>query len=133
MQKKDVPQDQSNLSSKNMKELCYAVNENGEYTTELSTGWNPKTIALNNAIKDIEERVEIAKQRVKDGITSPIEYYMELHKMDIPILASYAGIWQWRVKRHFKPTIFKKLSLKTLQKYASAFDITVEQLKNIED
>lgn len=133
MQKKDVPQDQSNLSSKNMKELCYAVNENGEYTTELSTGWNPKTIALNNAIKDIEERVEIAKQRVKDGITSPIEYYMELHKMDIPILASYAGIWQWRVKRHFKPTIFKKLSLKTLQKYASAFDITVEQLKNIEN
>lgn len=133
MQKKDVPQDESKLSSKNMKELCYAVDENGEYTTELSTGWEPKTIALSNAIHDIEERILEAKNRVKNGKTSPIEYYMELHRMDVPILASYVGFWQWRVKRHFKPSVFKKLSNKILEKYASVFDISVAQLQNIED
>ncbi len=133
MQKKDVPQDFSKLSSKNMKELCYAVDENGQYTTELSTGWEPKTIALSNAIEDIEERVALAKQRVKNGETSPIEYYMELHRMDLPILASYVGLWKWRVKRHFKPSVFKKLSKKILEKYATVFDISVEKLKNIED
>lgn len=133
MQKKDVPQDNSNLSSKNMKELCYAVDNEGKYTTELSTGWEPKTIALANAIEEIEERIAIAKQRVKNNVTSPIEYYMEVHKMDIPILASYVGMWQWRVKRHFKPSVFKKLTNKTLQKYATVFDVSVEQLKNIED
>ncbi len=133
MQKKDVPQDKSTLSSKNIKELCYAVDENGEYTTELSTGWEPKTIALSKALEDIEERVSEAKQRVKDGKTSPIEYYMELHRMDLPILASYVGMWKWRVKRHFKPSVFKKLSIKILEKYASVFEISVEKLKNIED
>ncbi len=133
MQKKDVPQDFSKLSSKNMKELCYAVDEDGKYTTELSTGWEPKTIALSNAIEDIEERVALAKQRVKNGETSPIEYYMELHRMDLPILASYVGLWKWRVKRHFKPSVFKKLSNKILEKYATVFDISVEKLKNMED
>tara|TARA_R110000868_G_scaffold21614_12_gene89612 strand:- start:35425 stop:35826 length:402 start_codon:yes stop_codon:yes gene_type:complete len=129
MKKNEVPQDKSNLESANFKELCYAIDENGEYTTELSTGWDPKTIALNNAIEAINERISDSKQRVKDHKVSPLEYYMELHKMDLPILASYAGIWKWRVKRHFRPAIFKNLNNKTLQKYADVFDITIEELQ----
>lgn len=131
MKKNDIPQDKSNLESANFKELCYAVDENGEYTTGLSTGWDPKTIALNNAIEDIEERVLDAKNKVLNQEASPLLYYMELNKMDIPILASYVGLWQWKVKRHFKPQIFKKLSAKTLQKYADTFDITVEALQQV--
>lgn len=129
MKKNEVPQDKSNLESANFKELCYAVDENGEYTTELSTGWSPKTIALNNAIEALNERISASKQRVKDHKVSPLEYYMELHKMDLPILASYVGIWKWRVKRHFKPAVFKNLNNKTLQKYADVFDITIEELQ----
>jgi hypothetical protein len=129
MKKKEVPQDKSNLASANFRELCYAVDDNGEYTTENSTGWEPKTVALNNAIEDINERIQGAKNRVIAGETSPIEYYMELHKMDVGILASYVGFWQWKVKRHFKPSVFEKLSSKILNKYAEAFDISVEELK----
>lgn len=131
MKKTDVPQDKSNLKSSGFKELCYAVNEKGEYTTEKSTGWEPKSIALNNAIEDINERVAIAKDKVESKQTSPIAYYMELAKMDLPILASYVGMWQWRVKRHFNPKKFIKLSNKVLQKYSDVFEITIEQLKNI--
>ena len=131
MKKDEVPQDKSNLESANFKELCYAVDENGEYTTVNSSGWDPKKIALDNAIEEINQRVEDAKIRVLNNQTSPIEYYMELHKMDITILASYVGIWKWRVKRHFKPAVFKKLSQKVLHKYADVFEISIEQLKNI--
>lgn len=131
MKKNEVPQDDSSLKSKDFKELCYAVNENGEYVTAKSSGWNPKTIALNNAINDINERVAVAKAKVMANEISPIVYYMELHKMDIGILASYVGMWKWRVKRHFKPNVFKKLSVKILQKYADAFDVSMHQLKNI--
>lgn len=131
MKKTEVPQDESKLEKANIREMCYAVDENGEYTTELSTGWNPKTIALDNAIKQIEERVAAAKQRVEQNVSSPLEYYMELNKMDLPILASYVGIWKWRVKRHFKPSVFKKLSQKTLEKYAAVFDISVDELQTI--
>lgn len=132
MKESEVPQDKSSLESSNFKELCYAVNDNGEYTTASSSGWTPKTIALNNAIQEINERVENAKKRVINKETSPIEYYMELHKMDVGILASYVGLWQWRVKRHFKPKVFQKLPQKIVQKYADIFEITVDQLKHIE-
>ncbi|MCJ7467119.1 MAG: hypothetical protein MUO53_10555 [Maribacter sp.] len=131
MKKEEVPQDKSNLASANFRELCYAVDENGEYMTANSTGWDPKTIALGNAIKEIEERVANAKKRVLEGKTSPVEYYMELHKMDIPILASYVGMWQWRVKRHFKPSVFNNLSPNTLQKYADVFEVSVQDLRSI--
>jgi len=127
MKKKDVPQDKSNLESASFRELCYAVDENGEYVTANSTGWDPKTIALNNAIQEINERIEKAKTNVLNNQASPIEYYMEVHKMDLPILASYVGMWKWRVKRHFKPTVFKKLSTKILNKYATGFDISIAQ------
>lgn len=134
MKKKEVPpQDASQLEKANIKDMVYAVDENGNYVTELSSGWTPKTIALDNAILEIEERVNDAKNRVLNNETSPIEYYMELHKMDLPILASYAGLWKWRVKRHFKPSIFKKLSNKTLQKYADIFEISIDELKHIKD
>jgi len=56
---------------------------------------------------------------------------MEYRLMDIEILAGYSGFWQWQVKRHLKPDVFKKLSDKRLQKYADAFNVKVEDLKTM--
>ena len=130
MKESEVPQDKSSIASVNMRELCYATDDNGNYTTALSTGWEPKTIALSNAIEDIKERTEAARQQVVNKEVSPIVYFMELSKMDVGILAGYVGMWQWRIKRHCKPSVFAGLSDKVLKKYADAFLITIEQLKN---
>jgi hypothetical protein len=130
MKKEEVPQDKGNLSNKNMKELVYATDEKGNYTTALSTGWEPKTIALSNSIEEISERVAIAKAQVENNKVSPIVYFMEYSRMDVAILSSYVGMWQWRVKRHFKPKVFAKLSDKILQKYAETFNISIAELKN---
>ncbi|TGD59177.1 hypothetical protein [Flavobacterium humi] len=129
MKKEEVPQDSSNLSKSNLKELCYATDENGNYITALSSGWEPKTIALQNSIEDINERIEQAKSDVASGLASPIVYFMELHKMDWTTLAGYVGMWVWRVKRHAKPSVFQKLNDKILGKYAEAFEISVSDLK----
>ena len=126
MKKSDIPQDESNF-----KDLYYAVDDQGNYTTATSTGWDPKIIALDNAMQDIHERTENAKRRVLSGETSPLEYHMEKNKMDVPLLSSYVGFWKWRVKRHFKPSVFKKLSSKIIKKYADVFDIGIEELKDI--
>jgi hypothetical protein len=126
MKQNEVPQDEGNLSKNNVRELIYATDEQGNYTTALSTGWEPKSIALANSLDDINERIETAKVDVRNGIVSPIAYFMELSKMDIGILASYVGLWKWRVKRHFKPSVFAGLNDKIIQKYAEAFDVTAE-------
>ncbi len=128
MKKENLPQDKSALENMT-RELCYVKNEDGKYTTGLSTGWNVKTEALNNAWEDINERVKEAALAVKNGVKSPVFYFMELRLMDLHLLKSYTGFWRINIKRHFKPSVFKNLSEKKLNIYAKAFDVSVNELK----
>lgn len=130
MKKQDLPQDESNLQSANMTEVLYVTDENDNYTTANSIGWDAKKAALEESMELINERIEEAKQNVANNLVSPIVYFMELNKMDVQVLAAYVNMWQWTVKRHAKLKIFKKLSDSTLKKYADAFGISVEELKN---
>ncbi|MDR2235697.1 MAG: hypothetical protein LBE92_06210 [Chryseobacterium sp.] len=132
MKKQDLPQDESNLKSANMTEVLYVTDENDNYTTANSTGWDAKKAALDESMELIHERIEEARQDVANGKVSPIIYFMELNKMDLAVLAAYVGMWQWRVKRHAKPKIFKSLSESALKKYAEAFGISTDELKNFD-
>jgi hypothetical protein len=132
MKKQDLPQDESNLKSANMTEVVYVTDENDNYITANSIGWEAKKLALEESMDLINERIEEARKNVADQIASPIIYFMELNKMDPGVLSAYVGIWQWRVKRHTKPRIFKTLSDTVLKKYADAFGITVTELKNFD-
>lgn len=133
MKKEDIPQDKSSLGEKGMKELCYAVGEDGKYDTGLSTGWEPKTIALDLTMEDILKRAAIAKEEVLAGKKSPIYYFMIFSKMDLGILSGYMGMAKWRIKCHFKPRRFKKIKHTTLEQYADVFDIDVNQLINFNE
>jgi hypothetical protein len=130
MKKEDVPQDLGALG-KITKEVCYATDESGKYTTQLSDGWDVKATALDTAWQDIEVRIAAAKQKVQNNEASPILFFMEKALMDIEILAGYAGFWQWQVKRHLKLEVFNGLSDKKLQKYADAFNISIHDLKTM--
>ena len=130
MKKQDIPQDESSLQSANMTEMLYVTDEDNNYTTAQSIGWEAKKAALDESMELIYERIEEARQNVAKNIVSPIVYFMELNKMDVQVLAAYVDKWQWTVKRHSKPHVFKKLSDSTLKKYADAFGISVDELKN---
>ncbi|MDF2436166.1 MAG: hypothetical protein K0Q95_542 [Bacteroidota bacterium] len=129
MKKEELPQDESALKAMT-RELLYVKDKEGKYTTGLSTGWEVKKAALDNAWDDIRERIETARLAVKNGEKSPIYYFMELRLMDFPVLSGYTGFWTFTIKRHLKPSVFASLSEKKLSVYAKAFDITVDELKN---
>ncbi len=61
----------------------------------------------------------------------PILFFKERRLMDLGIIASYTGFWKWQIKRHMKPAVFNKLSDKKLQRYAEAFNVSVEDLKTM--
>lgn len=128
MKTTEVPQDPSVLD-KFTKDVVYVVDESGSYTTNLSRGWEVKATALNLAWEDIEQRIADAKQKVLSGEASPVLFFMELRIMDPSIVAAYTGFWKWQVMRHLKPKVFKKLSDKKLQKYAEAFEVSIDDLK----
>lgn len=130
MKKEEIPQDDGALN-KLTKEVVYAVDGLGNYSTELSTGWDVKTKALDAAWEDIAQRIENAKQKVLKNEASPILYFIELRLMDVGLVAAYTGFWKWTVKQHLKPATFNKLSPKKLQQYADAFNVTVAELKTM--
>lgn len=130
MKKEDIPQDDGALN-KLTKEIVYAVDSSGNYTTVLSTGWEIKATALDVAWKDIEQRIEIARQKVLNNEASPILFFIELRLMDIGIVSAYTGFWKFTIKQHLKPAVFRKLADNKLRKYAEAFNISIEELKTM--
>lgn len=130
MKKEDVPQDLGSLG-KITREVCYATDKDGKYTTQLSSGWEVKAQALDLAWQDIDQRIATAKQKVLNKEASPLLFFMEYRLMDTSILADYTGFWQWQIKRHLKPEVFDSLSDKKLQKYAEAFNVKVADLKSM--
>jgi len=130
MKKEELPQDLGALG-KITGEVCYVVDESGNYTTVLSNGWEVKSSALEIAWKDVEQRIQAAHQKVLNKEASPILFFMELRMMDIPIVAAYTGFWKWQVKKHLKYPAFEKLSASRLAKYAELFEVSVEELKTM--
>jgi hypothetical protein len=130
MKKDEIPQDLGALG-KITKEVCYATDSSGKYTTALSSGWNVKTDALDAAWGDIEKRIIAAKQKVLNNEVSPIFLFMEYSLMNLKILSDYTCFWKWQIKRHLRPEIFNKLAIEKLQKYAEAFNTTIADLKSM--
>ena len=125
----DVPQDDEGiLKAGKIRDLCYATDEYGNYRQVLSLGWKPKNEAMKQAWELINEKTEEIRQRVIKGEISPLAYFIEKKIMTIKLLSHYTGIASWRVRRHLKPKVFKKLKQQVLQKYADVFKISIEDL-----
>ena len=130
MKKNEVPQHNGNLLN-GIKEIQYAVDEEGNYTQVKSTGWQPKNDALEQALELLDEQIEDARQAVLSGKKSPVWFYMHLKQMDFAILKQTTGFRRFKIKRHCKASQFKKLNEKVLQKYADAFNIDLNTLSKV--
>ena len=127
----EVPQDPRDLKHDGkIRKLMYAVDKDGKYTGVNSEGWEPENYVMKQAWDDIDEALADTELKVRKGELSPIAYFMHKNLMDTALLASYAGKWQWQVKRHFKPNVFENLSSDMLAVYARIFNITIEELKS---
>jgi hypothetical protein len=135
MKKKDSDQDQGPSRDERWKKaayVIYTVDEQGKYTTTLER--DDREFILSCHFSDsFQERAAEAKKRVLTGQTSAIEYFMYKCLLDPPALGQAMGIAAWRVKRHFKPAVFKKLNGKMIQEYAKIFNVTTAELINFRE
>lgn len=132
MKVKDVPQDDANMLQGKFMEPVYSLDDNGNYKTVPSVGWDPKNAVMQEAWDNVNEKVAIACKAVIDGKYSPLAYWIEKNIMDVGLVAKYMNMWKFKVKRHLKPAIFNKLDNETLERYAAVFNITREKLIDIE-
>ncbi len=128
MKIKEVPQERGMMPD-NIYEVCYALDDDGHYVLTESAGWNPKNIANNQAWEVIEQEIAKALTGIHTGKLSPLAFHMAKNQMNTRLLAQYAGFSRWRVKRHLKLAVFKRLNQAVLEQYSDVFGITAEQLQ----
>jgi len=131
MLKENVPQDVGLAGP--MREVVYAVGEDGVYETVASYGWESKTVALNQAWDLILKELAAIKTRVTAGELSPLAWHMTRHQMQPALLAKYVGINRWRVSRHLKAGPFRRLKPSVRARYAEALGISEADLMTIPD
>jgi len=131
MQQDQVPQDKENLNEGKVAKLYYATDANGHYVKVNSIGWEPETVAMQQAWDVVHDEEEQARAQVMNGKASPLLYHIKKNIMTYGLFASYAGTWSFIVRLHCKPFFFNRLKEKTLKKYADVFRISVEELKDI--
>jgi len=127
----EVPQEGNSTLGGHRKGL-YAKGTDGKIHLVQSAGWEVEEIVTRQAVDDLLRLTEDARQRVIAGQTSPLEYHMHRIRMDVPLLSQVTGLWQWRIRRHFRPEIFSRLMPKLLARYGEAMGLTVDQLKRAE-
>ncbi|MDP2875381.1 MAG: hypothetical protein Q8O00_04295 [Holophaga sp.] len=127
----EVPQE-DNVIFKGLRKAVYARGVDGKVRPVPSTGWQVEEIVTRQALDLLATQAEEARQRALRGEASPLEFHMCCARMDLALLSQCTGIWQWRVRRHFRPEVFAKLSDQVLGRYSEATGVPVEKLRNVE-
>ena len=123
----DIPQDNSASYHGHRKVICGT--RAGHYEAATSNGWQDEAYATEMAVAELDEQTRAAREAVARGEYSPLYYHMFRFRHDEAGLAMAAGVWKWQLRRHLRPEIFAKLPDKTLQKYADALQISIDELK----
>jgi len=131
MKVNEVPQDARFFKNTVIRDVAYAIDDEGNYTPVISEGWEVKNDALGITWDDIGEKCEEIREKVLAGQLSPLAYHLERNIMDISLFAKYTRQNTRKVKKHLKPEYFKKLDDSVLQKYAEVLRISIEELKTV--
>lgn len=124
----EIPKE-NNATLDGIQKVMYAKNEQGEFE-RYNYGSSVEEFATQVAVEEYETLKQECLARIKQGISSPIEYFMYENRMDLPTLASAVGMFQWRVKRHLKMSVFQTMSDALLLRYADVFSLDLFYLKD---
>lgn len=122
-----VPQE-GNRTLGGQRKVIYARGSDGRMVIVPSRGGEVDEAVTVQAIERMNALAENARLRAMAGETAPLEYWMYARRMDVLLLSQTTGIWQWRIRRHFRPENFARLSPKIMARYEEALGVSADQL-----
>lgn len=125
-----VPQDENRTLGGHRKAV-YARDTAGKMVLVPCRGWEVEEIVTVQAVDSFHAQAEAARIRVAAGQSAALEYWMYARRMDVEMLAQISGLWQWRIRRHLRPAVFARLSMKVLARYAEALGLPAEQIRRL--
>lgn len=126
----EVPQE-GNCTLGHHRKALYAKDANGRMVLVASRGSELDETVTLQAVQRLNAFAEAARLHCLAGQTATLEVWMWTRRMDLALLSQTTGIWQWRIRRHFRPRIFARLTPALLQRYAQALELRVEQLQQL--
>ncbi len=130
MKQCNVPQEKISTYANN-KKAVYAIDSHGKYGIVSSSGWSVEEEVTKQAIAEMAELANAAYKKAMAGEVSPLYFFMYDRRMDLQVLSESMGIAKWRVKRHFKPRVFNKLSTRMRKRYAEVLGIEPADLNTL--
>lgn len=107
--------------------ILYVEKEDGRYGP-VQTGSYITANYLDDYFLKRKNLENDLKQQILRKEISPVKYYMVLEDLTVSELASRMKTWKWRIRRHLLPENFQSIPPAMLQRYASVFNVTVEDL-----
>jgi len=108
--------------------ILYVEKEDGQFGP-MQTG----SFITKNYIDDYFDKRNNLVTSLRDQINrdeiSPVKFFMILEDLTLKELSARTRIPMRNIKKHLLPPHFVKLSEELLQRYATVFNITAEQLK----
>ena len=89
----EVPQDLKYMAGGVIRDVAYAVDEDGRYQSVVSDGWTVKNDVLELVWDDIRASCEAIREQVLRHEASPLAYHMTKNLQDVSMLAAYASPW----------------------------------------
>jgi hypothetical protein len=93
--------------------------------------WEKSEVAFRMVMTNHVEELEPLRKQVLAKQLSPLAYHIQANLFDIKLLSSYTGISRRNIKKSLKQECFNQLDEETLNKYATAFGISVAELKKV--
>jgi hypothetical protein len=119
-----------NLVDANTRRVRYTVDDRGNVVEEYEEMTEYGAIVAENLFDLYRDRAEEAKERIRRKKASPLEYFMHQAQIEIELVIALTGYSRRQVKKHMKPDVFKTLGDEVLQRYAQAFLIDIDTIKN---
>jgi len=115
------------VSDEQGKQLYRYFNGNEEWVEKWEKNDDATRMIMANSIQELES---IREQVLAEQI-SPLAYHLQANILDVKCLSSYTGISKRNIRKHLKPKYFNQLDDETLKRYATVFEISVDELKNV--
>ena len=108
--------------------ILYAEKEDQSYAP-VQTGANMPAYYLDDFYFKKEHLEKKLRKELAEGRISPVYYYMLMQDFGPGDLARRVGISKRKLRKHFRPEVFAKLSDKMLERYAVVFGVRVGDLR----
>ena len=107
--------------------ILYVEKEDGEYGP-IQTGSFLTKNYLDDYFTKRNNLIASLQEQIRSGEISPVKFFLILEDLTISELSSRTRIPSRKIKKHLLPLHFGQLPEGILHKYATVFNVTVEQL-----